>query len=581
LRINNRKKTLKLAEATVATNDQIILDQALDQERARRVPSASKSNFFEMYVIEQLLKDADLSDEEIESGLVGDGGDGGIDGIYVFANGDLVREDFDASSLKKSVVLEVVIIQSKLSPGFDEDTLNRFIAVTNDLFDLSKTVDNFAQVYNEGVRSAIGNFRSVYKDLAARFPSLQFRYVYASRGDSQSVHQNVSRKVKILEKAVLTLFSSAKFSFDFIGASNLLSLARRQPITSFDLKVSESISAQGGYIALVRLKEFEAFIRDDNKQLRKNLFEANVRDYQGATQVNDEIQKSLSAKGSEDFWWLNNGVTIIAAKAVQSGKTLTIEDPQIVNGLQTSTEIYKYFSSANTEGDERSVMVRVIVPGKGESSDRIIKATNSQTTIPPASLRATDKVHRDIEEYLKPFGLFYDRRKNMHKNEGRAVEQIISIPLMAQSIMSICMQRPDDARARPSSLLKRDDDYAKIFNPEHPIELFLLAGSLVKAVQSNLRSRDDLQPKDRNNLLFYIVMHVAACLAGKARPSVKELSTIKVEEITARIIDGSFKSVKARYDALGASDAVAKGTQLLLEIKSELECRFPEKATSN
>src|SRR5262245_46065910 len=109
----------------MATNDQIILDQALEQERGRRVPSASKSNFFEMYVVEQLLKDADLSDEEIESGLVGDGGDGGIDGIYIFANGDLVREDFDASSLKKSVVIEVVIIQSKLSASFDEDTLHR------------------------------------------------------------------------------------------------------------------------------------------------------------------------------------------------------------------------------------------------------------------------------------------------------------------------------------------------------------------------------------------------------------------------------------------------------------------------
>ena len=85
---------------------------------------------------------------------------------------------------------------------------------------------------------------------------------------------------------------------------------------------------------------------------------------------------------------------------MQSGKAVTIEDPQVVNGLQTSTEIFKYFSAANTEGDEREVMVRIIVPGKVESSDRIIKATNSQTSIPQASLRATDKVHRDIEEYL-------------------------------------------------------------------------------------------------------------------------------------------------------------------------------------
>jgi hypothetical protein len=303
--------------------------------------------------------------------------------------------------------------------------------VTNDLFDLSKNVDSFKSVYNEGVRSAVANFRAVYKELAARFPSLHFRYVYASRGDAGSVHPNVARKTDTLRNAVSKLFSAAQFTFEFLGASNLLSLARRQPVTTFDLQVSESISAQGGYVALVKLAEFARFIRADDGGLRKTLFDANVRDYQGTTQVNEEIQKSLNAKGQENFWWLNNGVTVIAVKAVQSGKTITIEDPQVVNGLQTSTEIFKYFSSANTEGDEREVMVRIIVPGKAESSDRIIKATNSQTSIPQASLRATDKVHRDIEEYLEPFGLFYDRRKNMHKNEGRSTEQIIGIPLIA------------------------------------------------------------------------------------------------------------------------------------------------------
>jgi hypothetical protein len=494
----------------MANNDQIILDQILEQQRTQRSPSASKSTFFETYVVEQVLKDADLSDEEIESGLVGDGGDGGIDGIYIFANGDLLREDFDVSTLKKNITLEIVIIQSKTSASFDEEALNRFVAVSNDLFDLSKNIDRFKSVYNEGVRSAVTNFRAVYKELAARFPSLHFRYVYASRGDSKSVHPNVARKTDILKNAIAKLFSAAQFSFDFLGASDLLALARRQPITTFDLQVSESISAQGGYVALVKLAEFARFIRDDHGGLRKNLFDANVRDYQGTTQVNEEIQRSLHAKGQENFWWLNNGVTVIAAKAAQSGKTITIEDPQVVNGLQTSTEIFKYFSSANTEGEEREVMVRIIVPGKAESNDRIIKATNSQTSIPQASLRATDKVHRDIEEYLEPFGLFYDRRKNMHKNEGRSSEQIIGIPLIAQAIMSISMQRPDDARARPSSLLKRDDDYAKIFNPEHPIELYLVAGKLVKAVQSYLRAREDLQPKDKNNLLFYATMYAAS-----------------------------------------------------------------------
>jgi hypothetical protein len=374
---------------------------------------------------------------------------------------------------------------------------------------------------------------------------------------------------------VAKLFSAAQFSFDFLGASDLLALARRQPVTTFDLPVSESISAQGGYVALVKLGDFARFIRDDHGALRKNIFEANVRDYQGTTQVNEEIQKSLNAKGQENFWWLNNGVTIIAAKAVQSGKAITIEDPQVVNGLQTSTEIFKYFSTANTEGDEREVMVRIIVPGKAESSDRIIKATNSQTSIPQASLRATDKVHRDIEEYLEPFGLFYDRRKNMHKNEGRSTEQIIGIPLIAQAIMSISMQRPDDARARPSSLLKRDEDYAKIFSPDHPIELYLAAGKLVKAVQSYLRARDDLQPKDKNNLLFYAAMHAASELTGKAHPSTKDLAKIKPEDIRLEVIEESVTAVQADYNALGASDVVAKGSGLLARLKKRLEKEYP------
>ncbi len=330
-------------------------------------------------------------------------------------------------------------------------------------FDLTKSLEGLKSVYNEDIRSGVAIFRDTYKALAARFPELRVRYVYASRGDATKVHPNVARKRDGVEKALQARFSSAKFEFEFLGAGEIMALARRQPMTSFQLAVSKQLSAKGGYVALVKLRDLYRFICDDKMQLRKNLFEANVRDYQGATQVNEEIKSSLENSRSEDFWWLNNGVTIIASKAVLAGETLTIEDPQIVNGLQTSSEIFSYFSSANTEGDDRSIMVRVIEAGSSEVRDRIIKATNSQTSIPPASLRATDKIHRDIEEFLKPHGLYYDRRKNSHKNDGRPIEKVIGISMMAQAVMAAVLQRPDDARARPSSLIKKDDDYQKFF----------------------------------------------------------------------------------------------------------------------
>ena len=64
-------------------NDRIILEEVLAQRRAEIDPSATESAFFELFTVEQVLKDSDLSYDEIESGLVGDSGDGGIDGIYL------------------------------------------------------------------------------------------------------------------------------------------------------------------------------------------------------------------------------------------------------------------------------------------------------------------------------------------------------------------------------------------------------------------------------------------------------------------------------------------------------------------
>jgi hypothetical protein len=82
-----------------------------------------------------------------------------------------------------------------------------------------------------------------------------------------------------------------------------------------------------------------------------------VRDYQGNTEVNEQIRNTLSGKSSEDFWWLNNGISVLCSRATVSAKTLTIENAEIVNGLQTSREIYDVFSSRPELNDGRSVLV--------------------------------------------------------------------------------------------------------------------------------------------------------------------------------------------------------------------------------
>lgn len=259
-------------------------------------------------------------------------------------------------------------------------------------------------------------------------------------------------------------------------------MTRDVPTTSRTLDVSESPigTAAGSYVALVNLKKYFEFISENGK-IAKNIFDSNVRDYQGSVIVNTAIRQTLSDDNSQNFWYLNNGVTIITPKVISSGKQLTIEDPQIVNGLQTSYEIYQHFSNAtDSKNEERSLLVRIICEENEAARDKIIRATNSQTAIPPASLRSADEIHRNIEDFLKPNGFFYDRKKNFHRNQGIQVSKIISIPYMAQAMMAITLLKPDSARARPSTLLNSDKDYKAIFSLDKSIDIYLKVIQIIK-----------------------------------------------------------------------------------------------------
>ena len=194
-----------------------------------------------------------------------------------------------------------------------------------------------------------------------------------------------------------------------------------------------------------------------------------------------------------------------------------------------------------------------------------------QTVVQQASLRATDKIHRDIEEYLRPRGLFYDRRKNYYKNEGKPRDKIVAIPHLAQSVMGILLRRPDTARGRPSSLLKKDEDYLKVFNQDYPIQLYYVCAEITRRVEKYLKSSDAaLAAKDRNNLRFYVAMHGALTLCGKQKPSAVELAKIDVSNLDTATIKKSVDVVKQMYINLGGNDEVAKGPKLLDAINNNL-----------
>lgn len=553
------------------TNDQIILEQIIKERCAESEDELSIAEYFEIYSASEILKDYDLTYDDITYGIVGDGGDGGIDSIYTFVNGEPLKEDTAVNSNQKKNHIELIVIQSKTSASFTEEAVIKFRESAQDLFNLANNPDDFSARYNAELIDKVKLFRDSYSKLAKTFPKVEIRYFYSTQGDE--VHPNVSGKVPKLQKDIEKMFGGADFSFNFVGASKLLEMTRNVPSTSRVLEVAESPigTTAGSYLCLVSLSKYFEFISDSGSLVR-GIFESNVRDYQGSVVVNTGIRKTLENKHSENFWYLNNGVTVITPKAVLAGKQLTIEDPQIVNGLQTSYEIYQHFSQLeNYAGDDRAVLVRVICEENEEARDRIIRATNSQTSIPPASLRSSDDIHRNIEDFLKANGFYYDRKKNYYKNQGVPVSKIISIPYMAQSMMAITLQKPDSARARPSTLINSDTEYKKIFSLDKPIDIYLKTVQIMKAVESFLRPENcdiQLERKTITNIKFYVAMVVSIKLLGDKQDIENRLALLPNVEISKEILRESQELVLSEFNVLGATDQVAKGSVLTAKLLS-------------
>ncbi len=553
------------------TNDQIILDQIIQERIEESELDLTKQEYFEIYTASEILKDHDLSYDDVFYGIVGSGGDGGIDSMFTFLNGEQIKEDTVINQNQKKNHIEVYIIQSKTSASFGESAIVKFRETAEDLFNLSNDPIDFTTRYHQDLIDRVSHFRSVYSKLAKSFPNISINYFYATLG--VEVHPNVDGKVPKLREDIQRMFGGANFSFEFIGASRLLEMTREVASTSRILEVSESPigTTSGSYLCLVSLSKYFDFVSDSGA-LARSIFESNVRDYQGSVVVNTGIRKTLENRNSENFWYLNNGVTIITPKAILAGKQLTIEDPQIVNGLQTSHEVYAHFSTMEElEHDERAILVRVICEENEDARDRIIRATNSQTSIPPASLRSSDHIHRNIEDFLKANGYFYDRKKNFYKNQGKPISKIISIPYMAQAMMATTLFKPDSARARPSTLINSDSEYAKIFSLDTPIDVYLKAIQIMKRVEEFLRGDIDGEILDRKvitNIKFYVAAVVAKELVSPETNVAKGLNEIDSIQLDDPTIKQSYKHVIDSFTALGGTDQVAKGTALVATLNS-------------
>lgn len=553
------------------SNNQLLLKECIQQEYEENGLYESVNVYFEYFASAQVLKKYDLSDDEISNGIIGGGNDGGCDGMYIFLNNDLLTPDqIENLSAPKGATLSLIIIQSKNTTGFGEEAIMKWKTISSNLLSMSSDVNNFADRYSEQVRDSFMIFRDAITKLVRAQIKIDIQYYYVTLAEER--HPNVDSQAEELKSIVKQMYPSAKVEVSFIGANRLMELYNTDTEICVNLEFAENPIARGKnteYVSLINLGTYYKFITDENNKLRSSFFEANVRDYQGKNSVNSCIAESLAKSDGEDFWWLNNGITILAEKVVPvTNRELSIVNPEVVNGLQTSTEIYNYFCDnlSLIDKERRNVLVRVIVPASEESRDNIIFATNNQTNIPKSSLRVTDTIHLQIEMYFKSRGLYYDRRKNYYKNQKKKAADIIGVSFLAQCLISIFLRKPDFARARPSTLLTDDDTYKKLYEVNADLEVYYKTAVLGKKVQANLTKTSDMTSAERNDVLYYLLYGVLAKILGKKEITFSDVKNVDVGLITDKLINDLKSIIYDRYKELGGNGRVAKSDTFITEI---------------
>jgi hypothetical protein len=538
-----------------SNNNTIILNSCVKEFKEQNELNYGDDYIFELFVNTQITKNHEFSFDEIENGVVDGSLDGGIDTIIIVANGNCIKSETDLEEIafKKDTELKLIIAQSKVSTTHTEAALDKIITSIPFIFTLELDEKELSKRFNSLIIDKISIFHKAWNKAFAKNSKISVNYFYCSKANKCQLDSAYISKTEQIIKSTEAIVKKAKeVTFNTYSALELLELYQQTKTTELDIKFKEvptPISYKDGeigFIGVVKLNDYFEFIRDKSGKIREILFESNIRHYQGNVDVNKKIKQSLLNDYERDFWWLNNGITIIASEVRQLAKRLSLTNVQIVNGLQTSYTIGKYYDNNNDE--DRSILVKIIVNKDKETIDKIISSTNRQNPVSPTLLRATDDTQRKIEIFFEQKGFYYDRRKNFYKNQGKPASKIFSIQTSAQAIHSIMNYQPGQARQKPTTLIKTETSYKKIFNSDTSFDIYLNCCLIHKKISEFVKNNLTKEDKSFTQSFMYHLCRISTSkVKQEAYYSKKDLKKFNVDELTGKIITDSLEELQEFY----------------------------------
>lgn len=588
----------------------------------------SEDAIFEYYITENYLNDKNLDLTETKSGLVNNSNDWGIDGFYIFFNNQFINtpdyvsdriddgltaEDLNINGNSKSSTISLYLFQYKNKSKFEEGVIDKINIFIDKLFDYDL---NYKSVVETGAMDEELLYKLfVYHSLINIFPrsNVNVKIIHATRGNTSDASSSYLSKKEYIENKLKEYSQYDKSEFVMLDSNAIQNLTKYSApidgqLTATAPAISTEFGDNLGYLATVRVRDYYKFItvEDSNneKMINERLFEANIRDYMNRSGINKQIEETVRAgvkdNDGTDFWWLNNGITILADEGIVRGNTFSLDNIQIVNGLQTSYSIFHALVEMENKGipidkDDRSVFLKIIITNDTNIRDEIIKSTNSQNAVNASSLRATDPIQRNIEKYLSDRGLYYDRRKNYYRNKGYQTNSIFDTNYLVQALVSILQQKPSKARSNPTILTKKDEDYDKLFSDTIPLDTYYGAVHIRKDIEKKLKdvAVEKISPVSRvrfGEIRNYYVLHltwiVTSLLSKNVHPNKNNLESIvkdRTIEFDDIVLEEAIKLMSDAMDRYNANSGtkgkknaadISKLDAINDDIKEEIKVRL-------
>lgn len=436
------------------------------------IPEGNQNQSFRRFVNYTLFRidDPDVfvgKNELLDSVCAGDISET-FDGIGIQVNGVLVRSCEDIDQFRQSAEkLEIDIVFVKI--GYDK---------REDVEVFAEFCKNIQSFFTDDGDSQEGPLMPYYelvdyiysdKNIAAQmdsYPRLKMWFVPAYPFTESKFAQIKNDFISITQEGDYyfgetdLLFVSGKDLVEYCKELEnrftcTIKFKEQLPLAVSETNIDNAISF------ICEAKELMKLMVRDNGSLRRSLFNDNVRDYLGYTTVNAEIENTIREQ-PDMFLLCNNGITIVCGKfELARNKTLSIEDPQIVNGCQTCNSLYNLRNESTLERVQ--VQIRLIWTDNIELTNMIVRGTNKQNYVLDEAFETLRPFHQELESYFdlrikaspQEAKLYYERRNKQYSNDPAiSKNQIVNLRIITQSFVAMFMGLPHIAHRHEAKLLE-------------------------------------------------------------------------------------------------------------------------------